>query len=106
MLLIWNSFLKLVYFTKCLEERKRLYQISDYIGCTSPGNIEFVLKHNKEVVASKLNICPNSVELQGLERGDKNKSKLLKRLMIPPTKTLFIYGGNLGKPQGVNFCYK
>lgn len=78
-------------------------QISDYIGCTSPGNIEFVLKHNKEVVASKLNICPNSVELQGLERGDKNKSKLLKRLMIPPTKTLFIYGGNLGKPQGVNF---
>lgn len=23
--------------------------------------------------------------------------------MIPPTKTLFIYGGNLGKPQGVNF---
>lgn len=85
------------------RKEKRLYQISDYIGCTSPGNIEFVLKHNKEVVASKLNICPNSVELQGLERGDKNKSKLLKRLMIPPTKTLFIYGGNLGKPQGVNF---
>lgn len=75
------------------RKEKRLYQISDYIGCTSPGNIEFVLKHNKEVVASKLNICPNSVELQGLERGDKNKSKLLKRLMIPPTKTLFIYGG-------------
>ncbi len=85
------------------RKEERLYSISDYIGCTSPANIEFVLSHNPTVDPSKLCICPNCVELMDRAKEDKKQSKLLKELNIPMDKVLFIYGGNLGKPQGIDF---
>ena len=29
---------------------KRLYSLSDYIGCMSPANVDYVLKHNPELI--------------------------------------------------------
>lgn len=85
------------------KKEKRLYAISDYIGCTSPANIKFVLLHNPTINPNKMDICPNCVELTNKVKGDKKQAPLLKELNIPTDKVLFIYGGNLGKPQGINF---
>lgn len=89
------------------RKEEKLYQISDRIGCMSPANCEYVIKRNPSVEPTKVELCPNAVdpieipELSGTER-----TKILSKFGIPEDKTLFIYGGNLGKPQGLDFLLK
>lgn len=89
------------------RKEERLYQISDRIGCMSPANCEYVIKHNPSVDPAKVELCPNAVEpieIPALSEAERNE--LLGKLCIPTDKTLFIYGGNLGKPQGIDFLLK
>ena len=88
------------------SKEEKLYELSDFIGCMSPANCEYVLKHNPAIDAAKVEICPNSVKLQERLKGDRKESELLKELNIPASKRIFIYGGNLGKPQGIDFLLK
>lgn len=89
------------------RKEKALYNVSDYIGCMSPANVEFVLKHNPEVDASKVEVAPNSVELTNTEVPHVAvKNAIREKYGIPIDKTVFIYGGNLGKPQGIDFLVK
>lgn len=89
------------------KKEEQLYRISDKIGCMSLANCEYVLNHNPEVSVSKIEECPNSLELVVINELPKNeKTELLAKLGIPSDKPLFIYGGNLGKPQGVDFLMK
>lgn len=86
------------------RKEERLYQISDRIGCMSPANCEFVIKHNPSVLPEKVELCPNAIEPVDIQKPtDNDRNKLLSQFGIPTDKTLFIYGGNLGKPQGIDF---
>ena len=38
--------------------KKKLYALSDKIGCMSQTNIDYVLKHNPEMAAEKVGLCP------------------------------------------------
>lgn len=79
-----------------------LYKHSDYIGCMSPANVEFVLEHNKYISHDRVEIAPNSVEI--IENTvDIDRRAIREKYTLPIDKPIFIYGGNLGKPQGVNF---
>ena len=82
-------------------KEKKLYALSDYIGCMSPANVEYVLKHNPEVSSKKLEIAPNSIEL--IETNKAGDKSVLVKYNIPADKPVFIYGGNLGVPQGIPF---
>lgn len=84
-------------------KEKKLYALSDFIGCMSPANVEYVLAHNTEVSAGKVEVAPNSVVL--LEDGSESIEKdiVRKKYGLPVDKLVFIYGGNLGKPQGIPF---
>lgn len=88
------------------SKEEKLYELSDFIGCMSPANCEYVLKHNPAIDTAKVEICPNSVEFRERLKGDRKESELLKELNIPASKRIFIYGGNLGKPQGIDFLLK
>lgn len=89
------------------RKERRLYELSDTIGCMSPANCDYVLAHNPEVDKAKIELCPNAVELQPAPSvSGAERRQLLERLGIPAEKTLFIYGGNLGKPQGVDFLLR
>ena len=72
----------------------------------SPANVEFVLKHNSEIAPERVEVAPNSVELrdEGLESVESSKIK--EKYGLPIDKPIFIYGGNLGKPQGIPFLIK
>ena len=83
-------------------KERRLYALSDVIGCMSPANAEYVLAHNPEVGRERVEVCPNSVEPVA-EGKPVDRAAVLGRLGIPSDKTVFIYGGNLGRPQGVDF---
>lgn len=86
------------------KKEERLYQISDRIGCMSPANCEYVIKHNPAVGPAKVELCPNAIEpIEIKPTSDEERSELLGELNIPVDKTIFIYGGNLGKPQGIDF---
>ena len=85
----------------------RLYEISDRIGCMSPANCEYVINHNPQIDPAKVGLCPNAIEpVEILPLTDSERNELLSLLNIPNDKTLFIYGGNLGKPQGIDFLLK
>ena len=92
------------------KKEKNLYAISDYIGCMSPANVEYVVKHNPEVAPSKVEVAPNSVELsvqssESVGSGEW-KAKVRNKYGLLLDKPVFIYGGNLGKPQGIPFLMK
>lgn len=83
------------------RKEKKLYRLSDYIGCMSQANIDYVRKHNLDVKEDKVEVCPNSILQTQLKKPDKRS--LRTKYNIPNDSTVFIYGGNLGKPQGIDF---
>lgn len=87
------------------RKEKKLYRLSDYIGCMSPANVDFLLKHNPEIDSETVEVCPNSVELEK-DLPVIDKSVLKVEYGIPSDATVFIYGGNLGKPQGLDFLLR
>ena len=88
------------YFRK---QEKQLYCYSDRIGCMSQANVDYVIKHNPEISSSKLEICPNCIEPQDMSISTEERNELRRKYNIPLDKTVFVYGGNLGKPQGIPF---
>lgn len=74
------------------NQEKKYYKYSDYIGCMSQANLEYVLKHNPEIKKEKIHIFPNSIEIDFTGKTIFNEGK-----------TVFMFGGNLGKPQNVSF---
>ena len=50
-----------------------------------------------------IEVNPNSHELFEEPVTEFMKSQTRLNYGIPPDVTLFIYGGNLGKPQGIDF---
>lgn len=82
-----------------------LYKNSDYIGCMSPANVDFVLKHNEFISPDKVEVAPNSIQLIEDSR-IIDKVSIRRKYDLPIDKPIFIYGGNLGKPQGVDFLIK
>ncbi len=82
---------------------KKLYRISDYIGCMSEANVDYLLKHNPEISPEAVEVCPNSIEIQDLPVTEDECAALREKYGIPPDKKVFIYGGNLGRPQGIPF---
>ena len=87
------------------KKERELYSLSDHIGCMSPANVCYVIKHNPEVDPSKIELAPNSYEM--VERNENfnqdEKRTIREKYGLPIDKPIFIYGGNLGKPQGIPF---
>jgi len=110
-----NNRLLFNYFRK---KEKQLYDISDYIGCMSKGNIQYVLDHN-EVDENKLEILYNWGKLDHNEV-DENKLEILynwgktnhnseivitdyKKKYGLENKFVAVFGGNIGLPQELEF---
>ena len=85
------------------NKETKLYAYSDYIGCMSPANVEYVLKHNPEIAYEIVGVAPNSVELRFESVESVNSLKIREKYGLPIDKPIFIFGGNLGKPQGISF---
>lgn len=84
-------------------KERRLYKISDVIGCMSKANVNYVLKHNQEISTGKVEECPNSIKPNLLTKKTNRSGKLREKYHLPREAVIFIYGGNLGKPQGIDF---
>ena len=92
------------------RKEKELYRISDHIGCMSPANVRYVLEHNPEVKAEKVEIAPNSYDVASPHPSPEGKGALHSSFqggvggrLLPTDVPIFIYGGNMGRPQGIPF---
>lgn len=95
----------LIYKYFRLKE-KRLYALSDYIGCMSTANCEYILQNNPELNKNNIEVCPNSIEIRDFKLNCIEKKNIRRKYNIPLDKKIFVYGGNLGKPQGIEFLLK
>ena len=85
------------------NKEKKLYALSDTIGCMSEANCNYVLKHNPEVDPEKVEICPNATIVRDMTISAEEKDALREKYGLPKDKKIFVYGGNLGRPQGIPF---
>ena len=85
------------------NKEKKLYGLSDYIGCMSPANVEYVKQNNPEIDNYRVVVCPNCIEVVDKSINAEERRSIRKKYDIPLEKRVFVYGGNLGKPQGIDF---
>lgn len=79
------------------RKERKLYAVSDFIGCMSQGNISFVKKQNPKVNKKKLHLLPNWADVVPLAT-DKEIFELRKKEGLE-NKFVIIFGGNIGLPQ-------
>lgn len=85
------------------KKEMALYEASDRIGCMSEANLEYVVAHTN-VGREKLEILPNAIECDaGMRPAVKKNSDIQNKYELEKDKTIFLYGGNLGRPQGLDF---
>ena len=80
-----------------------LYRVSDYIGCMSPANVRYLLSNNPEVDKSTVEVCPNSIDVRDMRVDVDTRKRIRDKYEIPLDRKVLVYGGNLGKPQGIDF---
>ena len=85
------------------KQEKRLYSISDRIGCMSQANVDYLTEHNPEIGKGKIEIFPNCIDVRDNKLTTTEKKQIRDRYRLPTDKKIFVYGGNLGKPQGIPF---
>ncbi len=84
-------------------EEKNMYGISDYIGCMSPANVDYLLEHNPEIPKNKVELAPNSYDEPTPQAAINSRDEIRLKYCLPIDVPIFIYGGNMGKPQGIPF---
>ncbi len=88
------------------RKEKQLYMLSDKIGCMSKANVEYILKHNSYLNPENVEVCPNSITVLQMDISEEQILATKQAYGIPTDKKIFVYGGNLGKPQGIDFFIK
>lgn len=94
-----GSFLHKIF----VKKEKKLYQISDTIGCMSQANVDFLLRHHPQIPQQKVEINPNSITPISFDKSEGKRKAIKQKYHLPLDKKIFVYGGNLGKPQGLDF---
>ena len=90
----------LIYrYFKATEEST--YAAADWIGCMSEANRDYLLIHEPQLHPGCVEVNPNS--LIPRDMSDTDATYFKEKYGIPSDRTVFVYGGNLGRPQCVEF---
>lgn len=92
-----------IFYKYFRSKEKQLYKQSDYIGCMSQANVDYIIKHNPWIRPEIVHISPNSIEPTEVNKDSERRFAVREKYHIPHNGTVFVYGGNLGKPQGIPF---
>ena len=82
------------------HKEKKMYKTASMIGCMSEGNIKYILEHNKYLNKEELELFPNTIKVKKIKPEQTN---IRNKYGIEKDKILAMYGGNFGKPQGIDF---
>ncbi len=98
-----KSGIKGVIYQYFRRKEKALYRVSDYIGCMSEANVKYILEHNAWIDPSIVEVCPNTINAKDMSVDSVTELTIRDKYHIPRDKVVFVYGGNLGKPQGIPY---
>lgn len=86
-----------------LKKETKLYKLSDTIGCMSEANRKYIMDHNPTIFHGKIEVNPNSITPIAKVQSAEEKQFIKEKYGLPLNSKILIYGGNLGKPQGLDF---
>lgn len=86
-----------------LKKEQKLYKLSETIGCMSEANKKYLVSHNPFIVPTKVEVNPNSIEPVESVYTANEKRAIKGKYSLPLDRKIFVYGGNLGRPQGIDF---
>ncbi len=73
---------------------KKLYEQSVKIGCMSAKNMAYLKENEPYIDEKKIEYFPNTVKINDLKMPERDGERRGVR---------FMFGGNMGKPQGIDF---
>jgi glycosyltransferase involved in cell wall biosynthesis len=83
-------------------KEKKLYETATIIGCMSEANKRYILNKNPWINQEKVELFPNTKCIR--YKGERSSDFAMRRKYgIPEDAVVAIYGGNMGKPQGLDF---
>ena len=88
------------------RKERRLYELSDHIGCMSEGNVRYIKEHEPWLDPKKLFVFPNTIEVSKESGVTSDHVKPQSETEEEPLESgggpvRFVFGGNLGKPQAI-----
>ncbi|MGN8751786.1 glycosyltransferase family 4 protein [Collinsella sp. HCP3S3_D1] len=83
------------------RSERKTYQAADWIGCMSPANRDYLLEHEPWLDPSRVEVNPNAIVPRDLAGEDPEAFR--SKYGLPSGERIFVYGGNLGKPQAIDF---
>lgn len=85
------------------KERK-LYESADIIGCMSKANKQYIINHNPWLDESNIELFPNTKKI--VDNIDSDRQEMRHKYSIPKDACVFLFGGNMGKPQFIDLLCK
>ena len=92
-----------IIFNYFRKKEKAMYAVSDGIGCMSLANCQYLKENNPEIPEDRIGILSNSISIREEHITEDERMEILLKYGLPTDKTIFVYGGNLGRPQNVPF---
>ncbi|WP_303964806.1 glycosyltransferase family 4 protein [Sporosarcina ureae] len=90
------------HFFKSKEHK--LLQTADLIGCMSNANLQYIRAHNSWIESSRIEIFPNTKKISNSNNVLRmHPHSMREQLGIPKDSCVFLFGGNMGKPQYIDF---
>ena len=83
-----------------LRKEKQLYDSASVIGCMSEANKKYILEHNAFINPNKVELFPNTKKLT--DKYIPEEYTMRQQYSIPNDACVFLFGGNMGKPQYVD----
>jgi glycosyltransferase involved in cell wall biosynthesis len=81
-------------------EEKKLYDSADVIGCMSKANKQYIINHNPWLDENKIELFPNTKKIT--DNFESVQQEMRHKYSIPKDVCVFLFGGNMGKPQYVD----
>lgn len=83
------------------RSERKTYAAADWIGCMSPANRDYLIAHEPWIDPASIEVNPNAIIPRDLASADP--AEFRARYGLPEGERIFVYGGNLGKPQAIDF---
>ncbi|ESU34256.1 hypothetical protein G3A_01960 [Bacillus sp. 17376] len=86
------------------SKERTLYRTADIIGCMSVANKNYIIEHNVWLDKGKVEIFPNTKKLTSNIKD--SGFPMRERYGIPHEACVFLFGGNMGRPQYIELLCK